>query len=301
MPDSRSEPKVASDGLRARSNRAYAKRKLNWLENYLVQGLAVAQSKVDRVYVDLFAGPGINVDPRSGEEFLSGALRAVQMIGSSKAGAPFTRAYLVNLNRDDHAALEARIDRLSAEGRLRIPRAHIHCIHGDANVVVHEILRAIHPRAWVFVFADLEESRQLPFSTVQALRAQGHQSVDLYLLLPLEMDLQRVLPYDQPPSPAIEEKLDAFFGGQFWREVYTRRFTSSQGAEFRAALEACYLSRLTTVWPEAHTVAWIRLTGRRTLYRMLFAGSNQAALRVALGVAKQEEDKINPEQPDLFR
>lgn len=281
-------PLLASDGLLARRNGAYAKAKLEWMEAYLEAGLAVASGKMDRVYVDLFAGPGMSVDPETGEEFASGALRAVQLTGRGSAGSTFTDAYLVNLNPNDHGALEQRIERLMHQGKLRIPRHRIRIVHADANDYVHDILAAVHQRAWMFVFADIEAPSNMPFATVRALKSRGHQSVDLYALFPLQMGLQRALPYDLEKGAKAGRGLDEYFGVETWRTVYHGRVTEAYGDEFRRKLEEIYCEQLQQLWTQAGCVTKISVEGtNKTLYHMLFAASNPAALRVAQGVTSK--------------
>lgn len=282
---------IASDGLRARENRAYARAKLDYMRRYLIRGLAVAGRKPQRVYVDLFAGPGLNVDKRTRDEFQSGALEALQLTGDDSLGAPFTDAYLVNLDPGDHAALEARIERLNAAGKLRVARPRIHTIPADANVALPWIMQQIDPRAFVFVFADLEGISQFPFTSVQALRhTKNHQSVDLYVLLPLQMDINRNLPYEGPIEPSVIDNMDAFFGTDRWREAHRRhRITPAQGRELRKALEDIYLEQLRTIWTAASCVQRVHLEGQRALYHMLLATSHPAAQRLAQGVARATE------------
>ena len=296
----RSRTVIASDGLRARNNGSYAKAKLDWLQRYLIEGLKVAKQKQDRVYVDLFAGPGVSVDKHTGEEFESGALRAITLQSRAATGEPMTEAFLVNLDENDHRALTQRVERLNEEMRLRIPRSRIHLIHGDANVAVHQIMALIHPRAWVFVFADPEEAGQFPFSTVQALKSRGHSSVDLYTLFPLQLDIQRNLSYRPRRQIAFAAKLDAYFGTDLWRPVYEARQTSAQGREFRDQMEALYCRQLEVLWTKASCVARIKMGGERVLYHMIFAGTNEAALRLAGGVAQAEQRAANPDQGTLF-
>lgn len=87
----------ATDGLPMRENGEYAKEKLRFLDYYLPSALTATTAKRHRVYVDLFAGPGINASAAS--EYEGGALRALK--ASSRNGAvTFTDAVLVNKDRD---------------------------------------------------------------------------------------------------------------------------------------------------------------------------------------------------------
>lgn len=88
---------VASDGLRARVNGPWARRKLEFLTQFGPPALDATVRKRRRIYLDLFAGPGINLtEPQGGEEFPSGALRMLALHGHHAQHPAFTSAYLVN-------------------------------------------------------------------------------------------------------------------------------------------------------------------------------------------------------------
>ena len=88
---------IALAGFRARANRAYAKEKLSFIERFVPPALTVDTTMPARVYVNLFAGPGRNVDPLTRDEFDGACLRALAARGLG------THAVLVNLDADDHA------------------------------------------------------------------------------------------------------------------------------------------------------------------------------------------------------
>lgn len=293
---------IASDGLRARLNGSYAKEKIEWQSRYLAGGLVAAQRKLTRVYVDLYAGCGLNIDKHSREQFSSGAVEAVQLLGTSGQRAPFTDAYLVNLDDDDHHALTERIDRLNAQGKLRVPRHKIRTIHGDANVVVHDIVKEIHPAAWIYTYADIENMAQMPFTTVQALKSRKHESVDLYALFPLQVNIQRILRFNTGEVEEFSPMVDRYFGTSEWRAIYEDRATPARAELFRKRLEALYCRQLETLWRKAGQVARIHFgSGSRVLYHMLFAASDPTALRIAEGVTRRRQNDELFEQPSLFR
>ena len=57
--------RIASDGLRARENGEWAVTKLLFLDRFGPTAIDATRRKHNRVFVDLFAGPGMNIDPRS--------------------------------------------------------------------------------------------------------------------------------------------------------------------------------------------------------------------------------------------
>jgi three-Cys-motif partner protein len=171
---------VASDGLPARDNGVWAKDKLSFLDEYAPPALQATTTKLQRFYVDLFAGPGINVDADdTGEEFVGSALRVLPMRSPANAGVFFTSAVLVNKSTADHEALITRLKTMHDASLLPMPWSNLEFLNGDANQVIHRIMRGIPKQAFVLVFADIESPNQLPFDTIRALRSHEHRSVDL--------------------------------------------------------------------------------------------------------------------------
>jgi three-Cys-motif partner protein len=287
---------VGSDGLRARVNGEWAEAKLSFLDYYGPTALDATQRKVRRVYMDLFAGPGVNVTDPGGPEFEGGALRALRMRGG-QSGVTFTDAALVNLNRLDHGALKERVTRLVESGECLAPPDRIDIRRADANECLPELLSKFHRLDYILSFADIEAPKQWPWTSVQALKAQGHQSVDLYMLFPLEMGINRLLAYEEADRERHGPVLTRFFGNDRWRELVGRRPTSAQAAEFRTALEELYLSQLRGLWRYADKVMNVRLRANQGLYRMLFASDHEAGQRIAEW-AKRRASSIS--QTSLF-
>lgn len=270
---------IARDGLRARQNGAYAREKLRFLDEFGPPALEIAGSKLDRVYLDLFAGPGLSID-EAGQEFDGSPLRALALT-SKGAGHVFTRAYLVNLNAEDHNALERRVALRYDVGAARIPRPWVHPINKDANRALPAILDAVHPRAYVFAFADIEGISELPFTTLQHL-SHRHTSVDLYVLFPLSMTVNRLIAVSNGAHTArYAPTLTAYFGTTGWEALANARITDEQSPQLRAGLEDLYLRQLRTLWRYAGRVCDVRRRGDQSLYRMLFATNDANAQRVA--------------------
>jgi three-Cys-motif partner protein len=272
---------TANDGLRARVNGEWGETKLSFLDHYGPTALDATERKVRRVYADLFAGPGCNVREPGGPEFEGGALRALKMRGARFPVVSFTDAALVNLNRLDHEALEQRVARLVDGGECLVPRDRIEIRRADANDCLPELLSRFHRLDYILAFADIEAPKQWPWTSVEALKAQGHQSIDLYMLFPLEMGINRLLAYDEADRERHGPVLTRFFGNDRWREVVGRRPTSAQAPELRRSLEELYLSQLRQLWTHADKVMNVRLRGQQGLYLMLFASDHEAGQRIA--------------------
>lgn len=269
---------IASDGLPARKQRGYAKAKLEFLDHFIPPALSATGTKRDRVYLDLFAGPGLNVDVDAGEEFEGSPLRMLRLHGADRAQTRFTRAILCNIEPDEDAALRERVTRTQVTTAAGGPR--IEFVPGDCNERLDSILASIHPKAYLLVFADLEGISQFPWTTVTALK-QHHESVDLYVLFPTELSLNRLLGTNPSHRARHERVLTAFFGCEDWRAIVADWTTDAQGAVVRQQLEQLYRRQLGTLWPHVDLVEVARIGADRLLYRMLFATAHPAARRIA--------------------
>jgi three-Cys-motif partner protein len=281
-------PVYGTDGFIARPAGEYSRKKLAFLRLYFPPAIDATQQKRRRIYVDLFAGPGLNVIRGSGEEFESGALTALRSCGYSRTDLAFTDAHLVNLEEVDHDAIESRIGVLVQSGHCRVPPNGIHCHQGDCNTVLPKILRDANLRDYLLVFADAEAPRQLPWSTVSALRASGHESIDLYLLLPLEMGLNRLTSYGEM-AEGHADIISAFYGGDDWRPILKERVTGARSQECKRRLEELYLQKLQSLWGHAIKVMDVRLAGQQGLYRMLFATDHEAGIKIAKWAQEKAE------------
>jgi three-Cys-motif partner protein len=287
---------MARDGLRARENGDWATKKLSFLDHFVPPALEATQRKSHRVYVDLFAGPGMNISS-DGKQFDGSALRILPMHAPHTERVHFTDAVFVNLSELDNAALAARVNQIVGRGDSLVPADHIEILKGDANRAIPGILERFHVKDYLLIFADIEAPRQWPWSSVAALKAQGHQSVDLYMLFPLEMGINRMLAYRRDERARYGGSLTCFFGSEEWREIVDRRMTESQASECKRELLDLYLRQLRTLWKHAGSVADVRLRGRQGLYRMLFATDHAAGARISEWARAETEGRT---QLDMF-
>lgn len=280
---------IATDGLIARKAGDWARDKLAFLDRFFPAALNATARKRDRIYLDLFAGPGLNVVPESGEEFEGSPLRAVQVQGSAPSAPAFTQAIFCNTAEEEVRALHARIARLAAGGRVRVPMTDHLC--ADSNAVIAPLLRHLHPRAYIFAFADIEGAEDLPWRTLEALR-RAHSSVDLYVLVPVEMCFNRLLGAKPEHRARHAPIFDEYFGDSRWRAIASGWVTDANGARVRRELLTLYLDRLRTLWRFAEVVEvgrWAAGT-ERLLYRMIFASDHPAGIKIGRWAALHRPD-----------
>jgi three-Cys-motif partner protein len=268
--------KIASDGYVARDSGHWAKVKLSFLDFYCPTALLITRKIPERHYIDLFAGPGLNIDRETGEEFAGSPLRVLR--SRAKTGTTFTHAVFVNTTKRDHDALERRVNATYEAGEAVIPRENVRLVLSDANVALPAILRQIDPRAYVLIFADIEAPKQWPWASVETMKASGHRSVDLYLLFPIDMGLVRLAGYSEADRERWAPVLTPFFGTEEWKKLADEfRVTSEQSPAFRRALVELYLSRLQELWTYSVSVLGLTRRGDQVLYEMLFASNAKPA------------------------
>lgn len=283
---------LASDGLIARVSGTWAKQKLSYLDDYVPPALKATERKWQRHYVDLFAGPGLNIDRKTGEEFPGSPLRALTLTAPGDARLRFTHASLVNKNPACNAALETRIARGIGANTIQLPKGHVVQLCDDANRVVFRILNDIDPQAYALVVADIERPRHWPWSTVRALHSMGHRSIDLYLLFPLYMAINRMIAYEKDATQSSAQALTTFFGTEDWRSIADERITDVQSPRLRQRILQLYVGRLRGEgWAHVKVVRHVKRTGRHLLYQMLFATNHPAGNRISDWSAGQSDEK----------
>jgi three-Cys-motif partner protein len=282
---------IAADGLPARKAGDYAKQKLSFFDQFCPEALKVTNRNPRRVFVDLFAGPGLNVVPQTGEEILGSPLRVLTLRGRAHGSLhPFTAAHFVNIDGEQSTALDRRLALRCQAAESHISRRNLHVYCGNANKEVRQIMTAIDKRAYILAFADIEGPTDLPFATLKALRNQGHTSIDLYVLYPTR-GISRMLAYDPDEREARAGKaLDAYYGTRKWRDIIEGRLTDEQSDEAAARLRDCYAEQLGTLWSKVVPLKRTRSGPRRVEYDMLFASNNAIADKLAKWSAKQPSE-----------
>ena len=102
------------------------------------------------------------------------------------------------------------------------------------------------------------------------------------MLFPLEMAIARLVGYSRDHTEKHASVLTEFFGTEDWRQLAESRITDTQSSSLRRGLVELYLGQLrSTGWKHALPVKDVRYTGRRLLYRLLFASNHDVAERLA--------------------
>lgn len=157
----------AADGLPARSGGPWTRQKLGYLKKYAEAFAIGMRAKWPRlVYIDLLAGPGLNIDEATGEEFDGSPLIAL------KIQPRFDYLYLGDAGRAHVAALERRI---APADRVRIDLKR-----GDCHARVREVVEALPAGTLGLAFVD-PEGFEVRFEMFEQL---ARAKVDVLFLFP---------------------------------------------------------------------------------------------------------------------
>lgn len=192
------------DGRAARCVGTWSDDKLFYLRGYA--GIFASGMKnlwQNRVYVDLFAGPGRSRIRPVGNFVDGSPLIALR--------EPFTHFHFCDLSGHVCSCLEARAMPLAGADRS------VRVWNEDANKVADAINREIArlgPHTLGFAFIDPPNTKSLKFDTIRRLTSGAR--VDVLINFPLGMDIKRQLPH-RLAEGASSDDFDAYFGGPEWR------------------------------------------------------------------------------------
>jgi three-Cys-motif partner protein len=206
--------------------------KLECLRNYLstyrqiFSKNAAAQFFITN-YVDAFAGTGYRSSAKSKtiqplslfpeeeeaqevEEYTKGSVRIALDIKP-----PFHHYYFIDKNPHHIAELE----RLKQEYANLAPRIHIH--RSDANIFIKEWCRKTDwSKNRAVVFLD-PYGMQVDWNTIQTIAMT--KAIDLWLLVPLGIGVNRLLTKDRKPSAEWSKTLTRFLGTEEWNDFYEEK------------------------------------------------------------------------------
>jgi hypothetical protein len=124
--------------------------KLKILEQYLPGYLGATTRALERVYIDGFAGPGLNRLERSGETIKGSPLIALD--AHAQNGTAFSRLFFIEYERKN-------VDELAELVREHPIGSRAQVLHGDVNVQLPRVLSQINVKSPIFLFLDPEGRR----------------------------------------------------------------------------------------------------------------------------------------------
>jgi len=255
-------------------------------------------------YVDAFAGTGYRLpsapskvpkplaqsDPMFGElgeaenqAFLKGSARIALEVEPS-----FHKYIFIEQDRDRAAELT----KLSAEFRLKSSRISIEV--ADANRFLMDWCKR----------TDWKQNRAVVFLDPYGLQVEWEllqeiartKAIDLWLLFPLGMAVNRLLTKSEPPPDEWAQALTRTFGTDTWRQAFypsTRRLTlfGEEDVQTRQAnfevIGKFFVERLKTIFTAVAERPLPLLNSKNVpLYLLCFAAGNQQGAGPAIRIAK---------------
>jgi three-Cys-motif partner protein len=234
--------------------------KLKILQQYLPGYLGATTRARERIYIDAFAGPGLN--RLRGTSLTIDGSALIALDARAPNGTKFDRLFFIE--RDPATAGELR-DVLST--RDGAERARV--IAGDANEELPKLITKLPQRSPIFVFVD-PDGIEPRWTTIEAI---APWRTELLINFPLGMSINR-----NPDSA----KVTAYFGTTRWRDLW-----KSPGRT-RALLQL-YKERLAELGYPYTTEddRLVKTSGGRRLYYLVFVSKVHVAERIMTWVLRQ--------------
>jgi three-Cys-motif partner protein len=276
--------------------------KLERLRNYLVAyQQALKNQPFTLYYVDAFAGTGYNT-LKAGADDASPLFDDLAKPDARRFADGSARIALqVPTPFDHYVFVERDPDRHSELARLKSEFPHlanrIVTVHEEANSYLAAFCRSVdwlkaNRRAVVFLDPF---GMQVAGDTIQAIAAT--QAIDLWLLFPLGIGVNRMLPRHGQIPPGWRRRLDLMFGQPDWFEAFyeTRQthdlFEGTAEITVKRAdydgIASYFVKRLKTVFPHvADNPLPLLNSANCPLYLLCFAAANPRGGPIAKRIAE---------------
>lgn len=273
----------------------WTEQKLICVGEYLNAYIAIMRLReYDYAYIDAFAGTGYrnenNYDDPAIQRFLAGsAQRALEV------RHPFPNYIFIEADEHSFAELEKLKD--------EFPKHNIKCINREANISVKEICEEWNWRKnRALIFLD-PFGMQVEWNTIELI-AQT-KAIDLWLLFPIGMGVNRSLYNDGKIPESHQRKLDQLFGRSDWFNEFYQLAQQlplfgdnavEKKDDILIKIQEYYLRRLASVFHfVANNPLPLRNSKNSLMYLLCFAAGNPHAPK-ALKIAEDILHKMRHDQ-----
>ncbi|MEZ4378841.1 MAG: three-Cys-motif partner protein TcmP [Gemmatimonadales bacterium] len=282
-------------------------RKLDVLAQYLnayataLEGKPAPADPFRKAYIDGFAGTGTRAapDPLLGEPTEQLSLHEVEpelepglLDGSARIALevepPFDRYIFIEKSPGRCNELEGLKEQYpDLAGRIRI-------LNGEANATIQEMCAKDWSGHRAVLFLD-PYGLQVEWATLEAIAAT--RAIDLWLLYPLWMGVNRVITRSGDILPAWRRRLDLLLGDSSWYDESYE--TVHQGNLFGGndaivhkvstdVLGRRFIERLSRIFAGVADHPGVLRNGRGSpIYLLCFAAANERGAKIALRIAGQ--------------
>lgn len=273
--------------------------KLDRIRKYLVAySRIMSKQAYQYAYIDAFAGTGYRklksfsspselmipeLAERDSQRFLEGSARIALQVEP-----PFNKYIFIEKS-------QIKILRLKQLVKKEFPSKEevVFCLHGDANTCIQDYCEKNWSKHRAVMFLD-PYGMQVSWGTVEAIAKT--KAIDLWILFPLGVAVNRMLTRDAQISTQWRNKLDSLFGAPDWYEAFyeTKSTTSLFGQHDRTtktanlgAIGRYYIRRLKTVFTAVAENPLPLLNDKNNpLYLLCFAAGNPKGAPTAVKIAQ---------------
>jgi three-Cys-motif partner protein len=273
--------RLASDGLIAREGGPWTADKLYYVRRYATGFMTAMTPKRDAglwealVYIDLLAGPGIDMDRKTGAEFPGSPLIALRTTPA------FDRVFLGDAHAETVKALAQRIPEAHAS-RVDLKR-------GDCHERARAVIAEISPRSLGLAFID-PEGFEVGFELFETF---ARRAIDIVFLFPSGIGITR-----NERQFALSEQAPAIqrlWGNAEWRDLpimkaYAgKKLTDSDLERFTESYATASSKRVATLgYGYYDCVGPLRNDQGAPMYHLLFFSKSQKGLDIWKGIGEIE-------------
>lgn len=270
--------------------------KLGRVRDYLIHyKQALKNQPFQLIYIDAFAGTGYNIPKkhRDTQDLLLPEFSEQETLKFIEGSA--TIALRIEPPFDKYIFIEQHRKRFTELQKLKdeFPSHNIEVVKADAN----EYIKSICERQWrlerAVLFLD-PFGMQVTWDTIEAIA--GTKAIDLWLLFPLGVAVNRLLKKDAQIPDMWRQKLDAMFGETSWYDVFyeTTPVPGLFGEEMITrktgtfdSISSYFVNRLKTVFPKvAENPLPLVSSNNNPLYLLCFAAANPKGAPIAVKIAQ---------------
>ncbi len=281
------------DNLQHNFGGNWTEEKLKRVKKYLVAYATIMNKQSFRfAYIDAFAGTGYRtieqnetddfLFPEFGEcetkQFLDGSARIAIQIKPR-----FTKYLFIERDSEKIKALENLREEFPTLGK------DIGIVNQDANAYLQELcLNYSWKNNRAVLFLD-PYGMQVTWNTIEAIAKT--KAIDLWLLFPLGVAVNRLLKKDGKINISFRKRLDQMFGTTEWfKHFYSIKTRPSLFGEEKGLEKICnfdtigkyFVSRLKKIFPKvAEKPLALRNSRNNPLYLLCFASANSTAVKIA--------------------
>ena len=295
----------------------WTEQKLKCVSKYLRAYTTIMSKQPFRfAYIDAFAGTGYReMESDEGtDELMFPDLASPEVAsfhdGSARSALEVEPAFMKYIFIEKDIKRYAELEELKQEYLLKSEFSEdmIECRHEDANEYLKRLCRTSWKTHRALVFLD-PYGMQVEWATIESV-AQT-QAIDLWILFPLGT-VNRLLKNDGEIRPALQARLDMFFGEHSWYDTFYQSAKQlslfdeedrwQKAGNIFVAIEQYFIERLQGIFKGvAPNPLILRNSKNVPLYLLCFAASNQRGAPIAVKIAKEIlEGMQNPIQSTLF-